>query len=123
MSLFEKRIRPHVDAELAAAEAARLTGNAAASFFHLERAHVLGQASTVQHVRAHVRMLGWAIWQRDAREFRGQLLRIVGAATKTFIGWIPDGNTGGADVSPIKPLPVPPDLEKVIAEARGEVVH
>jgi hypothetical protein len=123
MSRFNKRIRPHVDAELAAAEAARLAGNAAASFAHLERAHVLGQASTVQHVRTHVRMLSWSVWQGDARELRGQLLRIVAAATKTAIGWIPHGNTGGANVSPIKPLPVPPDLAKLIAEARGKAFH
>ena len=48
---FANQIRGHVDRELARAEAAERAGDPAASFHHLERAHVLGQASTVQHVR------------------------------------------------------------------------
>ena len=120
LTRFARRIAPHVDAEIAAA--ARLDAAAdpdpAAAFAHLERAHVLGQASTFHHVRVHVRMLLWALRHRAAREARGQVLRIVGAATKTALGWIPRGNTGGADISPFKPLPVPADLERVISDAR-----
>ena len=71
------------------------------------------------HVRAHMRMAAWALRQHSAKEFRGQLLRIVGAATKTAVGWVPSGNTGGADVSPLKPLPIPPDLAAEIAAAKG----
>jgi len=55
---FGARIRPQVDAELLAAKRSDSDGDAAASFHHLERAHVLGQTSTVEHVRVHVRMLG-----------------------------------------------------------------
>lgn len=40
---FGRRIRPFVDHELAAAEAARRSGDDAAGFRFLERAHVLGQ--------------------------------------------------------------------------------
>jgi len=32
------------------------SGQSQVSFSHLERAHVLGQASTVQHARVHLRM-------------------------------------------------------------------
>lgn len=117
MSRFAQRIRPHVDRELAAAREADLKGDSRLAFMHLERAHVLGQASTVQHVRVHVRMLAWGLRHRRPREVLGQLLRIVGAATKTVI-WIPVGNTGGANVSPIRPMPVAPDLAQLIADAR-----
>lgn len=117
MSAFAKRIRPHVDAELAAARRAEALGDARASFAHLERAHVLGQASTLHHVRTHLQMLGWALRHRHMREALGQLLRIVGAATKTAVGWIPAGNTGGANVSPFKPMPVPKDLAQLLADA------
>jgi hypothetical protein len=79
---------------------------------------VLGQASTFHHVRVHVLMLCWAMKHRIWREARGQVLRIFGAATKTALGWVPTGNTGGADISPFKPLPVPPDLARVIASAQ-----
>ncbi|CAN7301483.1 DUF3703 domain-containing protein [Rhizobacter sp. LjRoot28] len=117
MSDFAQRIRPHVEAELAAARQAERVGNGRLGFAHLERAHVLGQASTFLHVRTHLRMLSWAIRHRHLKEVVGQILRVVGAATKTALGWIPAGNTGGANVSPFKPMPVPEDLARVIADA------
>ena len=119
MASFGQRIRPAVDAELRSSAEAELHAGAAESFRHLERAHVLGQASTVQHVRVHVQMLLWAIRHRVFREARGQVLRIVGAATKTAIGWIPTGNTGGSNISPFKPLPVPADLQQQLTNARS----
>lgn len=116
MSAFGKHIEPAVTAEFAAASAA--DASTTSSFRHLERAHVLGQASTVQHVRVHIQMLLWAVRHRAPREAVGQMLRIIGAATKTAMGWIPTGNTGGANISPFKPLPVPADLQQVLDEAR-----
>jgi hypothetical protein len=120
MTGFSQRIRPHVEAELAAAAQAETSGRAADAFSHLERAHVLGQASTAQHVRVHWEMFRWGWRQRRLRECGGQLLRIVGAATKTAIGLVPHGNTGGANISPFKRLPVPPDLEQVIRSAHTD---
>lgn len=118
MNSFTRRIGPGVDAELAAATEAEARGEFPASFAHLERAHVLGQASTYQHVRVHCRMLAWG-WRRGSlRECLGQVLRIVGAATKTAFGLVPAGNTGGSNVSPFKVLPVPPDLKSLIEDAR-----
>jgi hypothetical protein len=111
---FANNIRPFVDAELRAAEA-----DAGQAFAHLERAHVLGQASTREHVRVHWRMLVWALEHRDAREFLGQVYRLAGAASKTFMGWVPAGNTGGANVNPLQPMPVDPELASIIARARG----
>lgn len=113
---FARRIRPHVDRELTAGKLAEAAGLDDAAFHHLERAHVLGQASTVQHVRVHVQMLLWALRHRRARELLGQMLRIAGAATKTVF-WVPTGNTGGADVSPVRPMPIPVDLAHVISQA------
>ena len=118
MPSFAHNIGPHVDAELARAREAGAAGDHAAEFRHLERAHVLGQPSTRHHARAHWRMLLWGIRRRDAREVFGQVFRLVGALTKTFIGLVPTGNTGGSNVSPVQPLPVPPDLAAVIDRAR-----
>ena len=112
---FADDIRPYVDAELRAARS-----DAANEFAHLERAHVLGQASTREHVRVHWRMLLWAWRHRDARELFGQVYRLAGAATKTFIGLVPTGNTGGANVSPVKPMPIDPELEAIIRRARRD---
>ena len=118
MPSFSHTIRPHVDAELGSAWRMLRNGDRQGSFRHLERAHVLGQPSTAQHVRVHVHMLAWALRTRSTREVAGQLLRIVGAATKTPFGLIPTGNTGGADVSPIKPMPIPEDLAQTIDAAQ-----
>jgi hypothetical protein len=119
MSRFGRCIRPHVDAELRAAREAETRGLANEAFAQLERAHVLGQASTVQHVRVHWRMFLWGLRRRDARECLGQVLRIGGAATKTAFGLVPEGNTGGSRISPFKSMPVPPELEARIREARS----
>jgi hypothetical protein len=118
MPSFSLTIGPHVDAELDSAWRALRNGDRQGSFRHLERAHVLGQPSTTQHVRVHVHMLVWALRTRSMREGLGQLLRIAGAATKTPFGLVPAGNTGGANVSPFRPMPIPGDLAKTIETAR-----
>jgi hypothetical protein len=115
MNSFRKNISPAFRRELAASNDVI---DSRMAFAHLERAHVLGQASTMLHVIAHVRMAVWAIRERDIREFMGQILRIVGATTKTAFGFIPSGNTGGANISPFKPLPIPDDLAAEISAAQ-----
>ncbi|WP_370309711.1 DUF3703 domain-containing protein [Sinimarinibacterium flocculans] len=114
---FARHIRPSVSAELAAADAAERAGDLARAYAHLERAHVLGQGSTREHVRVHLRMLKWGLRHRDRREVRGQMLRLVGAATKTAVGLVPTGNTGGSNISPFRRLPVPADLQAIIDAA------
>jgi Protein of unknown function (DUF3703) len=115
---FARNIRPHVNAELKAAIALSTQGQAQPAFTHLECAHVLGQESTVQHVRVHWRMLLWGVQQRNVKECLGQIFRIIGAATKTVFGLIPHGNTGGTNVSPFKPMPVLAELEMRIQQAK-----
>jgi hypothetical protein len=64
-------------------------------------------------------MFLWGIRQGNARECLGQLLRIVGAAIGTAIGLVPQGNTGGTNVTPFKSMPIPPELAALIEEARS----
>jgi hypothetical protein len=40
----------------------------------------------------------------------GQLLRLVVAGPGSLTGRYPVGNTGGADVSALAPMPIPEDL-------------
>lgn len=95
------------------ARAARDAGDLEQAFGHLERAHILVQRSTQLHVRSHVGMLGIA-WQRsDVREVAGQVTRIFSAALFSRL-WVPVGNTGGANVSATRPMPVPPDLQAIL---------
>lgn len=118
MNEFGRRIRPYVESEILAAHQAEVRGQPNIAFSHLERAHVLGQSSTVDHVRVHWHMFLWSIRQRNIRECLGQLLRIVGAAMSTAVGLVPQGNTGGSNVSPFKRMPLPPELAARIEEVR-----
>ena len=122
-SSFGSRIRSSVEAELVAAKAAERTGDLASSFRHLERAHVLGQGSTLQHVRVHVRMLMWGIRRHDLREVEGHIVRVIGASTKTWLGLVPHGNTGGSNVSAFKSMAVADDLAGLIAAARTSAAN
>lgn len=115
---FHANIAPDVEAELRAAQAAEARGEAAQAFRHLEAAHVLGQASTRHHVRAHWAMLRWGLRQRDLREVWGQAIRLIGAATKTAFGLVPRGNTGGARISPWRSLPLDPEHARRIEAAQ-----
>jgi hypothetical protein len=115
---YAQRISSAYLRELTLARVAHSQSDAHAEFAYLERAHVLGQASTWLHVKAHVLMAAWAIRNRSAGELAGQLLRIVGAATKTVWGLVPSGNTGGANVSPFKRFPIASDLAVEIARAQ-----
>lgn len=119
MSSFSIRIRPHVQAELDAAHAAERRGEFYTAFLKLERAHVLGQASTREHVRVHWLMLRFAIRHRLAAESFGQAWRVVTATLATPLGLVPSGNTGGADVNGFKPMRMTQDLRSAIEAARG----
>lgn len=115
---FTLRIRPYVQAELDAAAAREARGEPGVAFTHLERAHILGQGATAEHVRTHWAMFRWALRQNMAGEAFGQAWRLLAATLKTWLGWVPTGNTGGTNVSGLKPMPVPADLQQLIDAAR-----
>jgi len=119
MKTFAIRIKPAVRAELAAASVAEQRGEFYTAFEHLERAHVLGQATTVEHVRVHWRMFQFALRNRRHREASGQLWRMFAASIFTALGLVPEGNTGGTDVSGFRGLPVPNDLKQALGAARA----
>lgn len=97
-------------AERAAARTAREVGDRASEWHHLERAHILSQPIAGLHLRTHVAMLGAGIRRHDRREVVGQLLRLVVAGPGSLTGRYPVGNTGGADVNALTPMPIPDDL-------------
>ena len=118
LSKFSKNVAPFVEAEIALARKARIYGDSLVEFRHFENAHVIGQESTYFHVRVHGLMLLWALRNLQPREFFGQIMRVIGAATKTAIGFVPQGNTGGANVSPFKVMPVKPEHQQIIRNAK-----
>ena len=63
-------------------------------------------------------MLIWGVKQKDFREVVGQILRIIGALLLTSIRGVPEGNTGGSNVSPINSMPVDPKFAAIIKNAK-----
>jgi len=114
---FRENIKKYIDAEIETASELIRLGTLESAFYHLERAHVLGQSITVEHTRVHWLMLkiGWR--KKDIREIFGQIVRIIGASTKTPFGIYPTGNTGGANVWFFKPMSVPDDLQRLLEKA------
>ena len=100
--------------ERAAASAARARGDVAGEWHHLERAHILSQPMAGPHVRTHLAMLSHGIRRRDRREVLGQIVRLVVAAPGSWTERYPVGNTGGANVSALKPMPIPDDLLAIL---------
>lgn len=96
------------------ATSARAQGDAAAEWRHLERAHILSQPMAGAHVRTHVWMLGYAFRHRDVHEWLGQVFRLVVAGPGSLTRRYPVGNTGGANVSAFKEMPIPADLRAVL---------
>lgn len=101
-------------------------GDFTRAWHHLERAHILGQRRYLSHVHSHYRMLRLALAQSDGREVAGQITRLIGAGPFHLVGWVPLGNTGGANVSPVQPMPLPEDIRPYFAGhslRRGMIVR
>ena len=119
MPTFSKTIAPYVNNELLKANQAQKLGDHDLAFSHLENAHVLGQESTYWHVKVHCLMMLWAIKQKNLNEAIGQVIRIAGAALLTAIKGVPSGNTGGSNVSPLKVMPIKPELAAIITHVKN----
>ena len=110
-----KDLRAAWSKERAEARAARARGDVTAEWHHLERAHILSQPMAGPHVRTHVAMFAYGFRHHDRREILGQLVRMVVAAPGSWTRKYPVGNTGGASVSALLPMPVPDDLRAILA--------
>lgn len=102
------------DNEITLAKAFIVRGELESAFAHLERAHVIGQAFVVPHVRSH-----WLMLEVELRRMRpvaafGQIVRIVLGALGSAVGTVPVGNTGGSDISMFKRMPIAPELRDLI---------
>jgi hypothetical protein len=82
-------------------------------FYHLERAHIIGQRSTLKHAYAHWLMFWVGFQQGDFREVLGQVPRMLASLVFSRI-WIPRGNTGRSRVPAMKAMPIPDDLRHLL---------
>ncbi len=89
--------------------------NYSTSFYHFENAHILGQRHLFRHTLSHYWMFVFGIKTKSTKEIIGQFSRIIASLLFTLI-WVPKGNTGGANISPIKPIPIRKELQKYFSK-------
>lgn len=81
------------------------------AYYRFENAHILGQKHLFRHTLSHFWMLYFGVKTNNLKEIIGQVFRIIAALLFTLI-WVPKGNTGGTNVSPIKTIPIKKELQK-----------
>ena len=91
------------------------SGDLKASFHHFENAHILGQQHLWRHTLSHYWMFIFGIKTKNTKETIGQVFRIIASLLFTLI-WVPKGNTGGTNISPIKPIPIRKELLKYFSK-------
>ena len=96
---------------------ARDKGDLNIAFHHYERAHILSQKYTLPHIKSHLGMMQVGFLRKDAREMFGQCVRVFAALIFSKL-WVPIGNTGGANVSALKSMPIPEDLKRLLNEMK-----
>ncbi|GAC29802.1 DUF3703 domain-containing protein [Brumicola pallidula] len=115
---FNQAAKPYIEDKFKQASKAQACRKYDKSFALLEDAHVIGQQSTYFHSLVHLKMLRHGLAMRNYKEVTGQLCRLIGAFTKTAIGLIPTGNTGGANVNPFRPMPISAQNKETIARIK-----
>ena len=109
-----KKIVPFYKKELEAYKDNLEKENLQNAWHHLERAHIIGQKYPYEHSLVHWKMLQFGIKIKSTKEVLGQIPRLLVGGVKSFVGHIPVGNTGGANVPPLKPMEIPKDLQIII---------
>jgi len=77
---------------------------------NLEIAHIVSQPYFSLHLAVHWSMLCFAVRLRDSGEIFGQIFRLVLVPLGSITGRLPIGNTGRANVSAFRTMPIPPGL-------------
>ncbi len=117
-TVMPKALKPFYKKELVEYRKALARGYYQVGWRHLERAHILGQPYPYEHTAIHWKMLRFGFKMKNYKEVIGQLPRLLFGGVKSFVGKIPVGNTGGADVPPLRPMEIPEDLAAIINKTK-----
>ena len=112
-----KSLKPYYNAELTKYRSEYLHGNLSIAWNHLERAHIIGQKYPFNHTFVHWKMLQFGFKIKSGKEIFGQIPRLIFGGVKSFVGKIPVGNPGGANVPPLKPFPIEKELQDIFIKA------
>jgi len=92
-------------------------GHLSLAWRSLERAHIIGQRYPFAHSYVHWKMLQFGFRIKSMKEVLGQIPRLLIGGVKSFVGKVPVGNPGGADVPALKPFPIEADIQKIFERA------
>ncbi|PRX46817.1 DUF3703 domain-containing protein [Salegentibacter salegens] len=110
-------LKPYYNIELANYSFEYSNGNLKSAWSHLERAHIIGQKYPYAHTYVHWKMLQFGFRIKNGKEILGQIPRLIFGGVKSFVGKIPVGNPGGANVPPLKPFPIEKELQEIFFKA------
>jgi hypothetical protein len=113
-SIMDKPVSAAYAVEISLAQTAFGNREYPRCFYHLERAHILGQRTTIKHTYAHWLMFRAGLQQRDLKEVLGQMPRMLASLLFSRI-WVPLGNTGRSRVPAMKAMPIPEDLRHLLS--------
>lgn len=116
-----KKLKPFYDIELNFYQSEYSNGNLKNAWNHLERAHIIGQKYPYAHTLVHWEMLKFGFKIKSRKEIIGQIPRLIFGGVKSFVGKIPVGNPGGANVPPLKPFLISSELQEVFMKAGFQI--
>ena len=109
-------LKPYFNKELEDYQSELLRENLSEAWRKLERAHIIGQKWFIEHSYVHWLMLKFGVRIKSSKEILGQIPRLLVGGVKSFVGQIPVGNTGGANVPPLRKMDIPHDLQSILAK-------
>ncbi len=109
-----KSLKPYYEKELINYANEYSSGNIKGAWLHLERAHILGQRYPLEHTVVHWKMLLFGFKIKNRKEIIGQIPRLIFGGIKSFVGKVPLGNPGGANVPPLKSFPLEIELQNIL---------
>lgn len=115
---FPEVLKPHFKMELAAYKRFMQKGEFHTAWKHLERAHIIGQSFPYEHTLVHWKMLLFGFTIKNSGEIIGQLPRLLIGGVKSFVGKVPIGNTGGANIPPLRCLPLENDIKNLLDQVQ-----
>ena len=113
-TIMPKEIVPFYQKELESVKDNLQQNNFHSAWHHLERAYIIAQKYPYEHTFVHWKMLQFGIKIKSSKEIIGQIPRLLVGGVKSFVGHIPVGNTGGANVPPLKVMEIPEDIKEIL---------
>ncbi|WP_235297058.1 DUF3703 domain-containing protein [Portibacter marinus] len=119
--IMPEKLKPFYNTEMKKFSTEYRNGKIGNAWVHLERAHIIGQRYPFVHSYVHWKMMQFGFRIKNRREILGQIPRLIFGGIKSFVGTVPIGNPGGADVPALKPFKIPNDLQEIFKKAEVEV--